>query len=71
MGEYDRAYSAYESVTAENRDDPEAHWCLMLCRYGINYVREEGGGFKPTISRMNRTPILDDRDYRAALRCSE
>ena len=71
MGEYDRAYSAYESVTAENRDDPEAHWCLMLCRYGINYVREEGGGFKPTISRMNRTPILEDPDYRAALRCSE
>ena len=72
VGEYDRAYSAYQSIIAENRDDAEAHWCLLLCRYGINYVKDERTGeFRPTISRMNRSPILEDPDYRAAIRCSE
>lgn len=72
VGEYDRAYSAYESIVAENRDDAEAHWCLLLCRYGINYVKDERNGeFRPTISRMNRSPILEDPDYKAAIRCSE
>ena len=71
VGEYDRAYAAYQSIIAEDRDDAEAHWCLLLCRFGINYVKDDNGKFQPTISRMNRSPILEDPDYRAAVKCSE
>lgn len=72
VGEYDRAYSAYESIIAQDRDDAEAHWCLLLCRYGINYVKDDRtGAFRPTLSRMNRSPINEDPDYLAALRCSD
>lgn len=72
VGEYDRACASYESVIAQNRDDAEAHWCLMLCRYGINYVKDQlSGEFKPTISRMNPTSVFEDPDCQAAIRCSE
>lgn len=72
VGEYDRAYSEFENIIAEDRDDAEAHWNLVLCRYGITYVRDEDSGeFKPTISRMNNTLVIEDPDYQAAIRSSD
>lgn len=71
VGEYDRAYAAFESIVAEDRDNAEAHWCLLLCRYGINYVKDkQTEEFAPTVSRMNRTLVMEDPDYQAAVRCS-
>ncbi len=71
-GEFDRAYSAYEHIIADDQGDAEAHWCLTLCRYGVTYVKDyRTGDYKPTVSRMRYEPILDDPDYLAALAASD
>ncbi len=72
VGEFDRAYSAYEHIIADDPGDAEAHWCLTLCRYGVEYVSDpRTGDFKPTVSRMSYDPILNDPDYLAALAASD
>lgn len=75
LGEFDRAYSAYQHLVEENPEDPELHWCMTLCRYGVEYVEDkrlsdEAAGireYKPTMSRMSFEPILEDPDYKEAL----
>ncbi len=72
VGEFDKAASAYEHIIAENPQDAEAHWCLVLSRYGIEYVQDpRSGEYKPTCGRMSIKPILDDIDYLAALENSD
>lgn len=71
-GNFDRAYSAYEHLVAEDPEEAEAHWCLMLCRYGVEYVQNTvTGDYVPTISRVNPAPVLEDIDYLAALKYSD
>ena len=71
-GEFDKAYSAYEHIIAEDGQDAEAHWCLALCRYGIEYVKDpRSGEYKPTCSRVSFEPFQEDRDYLEALNYSE
>ena len=71
-GHYDRAYAGYEHILAENPKDAEAHWCLVLCRYGVEYVQNSTTGeYLPTISRVDYAPILEDADYLAALNYSD
>lgn len=71
-GDFDRAYSAFEHIVSGDPTDAEAHWCLVLCRYGIEYVQDAvTGERKPTCSRVNYDPILEDMDYREALRYSD
>jgi len=72
IGDFDRAYSAYEHIIADDESDAEAHWCLTLCRYGVEYVKDpRSGEYKPTVSRMNYEKVLDDPDYLAALAASD
>lgn len=72
VGDFDRAYQAYEQVLAENPYDAEAHWCLVLCRFGIEYVKDARSfRYLPTLSRMHYTSILEDPDYLAALKYSD
>lgn len=71
-GNYERAYSAYEHLTAQNPEDAEAHWGLMLCRYGIEYVKDgRTGEYFPTIRRIQYRPVTEDVDYQAALKYSD
>lgn len=71
IGEFDRAYSAYEHIIAEDRNDAEAHFCMTLCRFGVEYVQDaRTGDYKPTISRMSYTPVWEDPDYQAAVSSS-
>lgn len=72
LGEFDRAYSAYEHIIAEDKTDAEAHYCLTLCRYGVEYVKDpRTGEYKPTVSRMSYDSILRDPDYLAAVDYSD
>ena len=64
-GDFDRAMEIYNKILDKNADDAEAYWSLLLCRFGVVYVKD-AGGYKPTINRMQRTSILADEDYRAA-----
>jgi tetratricopeptide (TPR) repeat protein len=68
QGEFDKAFSACESILAEDAENAEAHWCAVLCCYGIEYVEEPSTGERvPTCHRAQYTPVLSDPDYLAVL----
>lgn len=71
-GEYDRAAELYRELLKIDDTDSEIYWCIMLCRYGIEYVEEYGSHKRiPTINRFSYTPIINDEDYRAAVRIAD
>ena len=71
-GEFDKAAAIYERLIGENDADAEAHWNLVLCRYGIEYVQDPAFGERiPTCHRASFDSILNDVDYQAALKYSD
>ena len=71
-GEFDKAAAIYERLIGENDADAEAHWNLLLCRYGIEYVQDPSSGERiPTCHRASFDSILNDVDYQAALKYSD
>ena len=69
---FDKAAQIYENIVNEKPQDAEAHWALVLCRYGIEYV-EDPDTFEriPTCHRASFDPILDDIDYKDALKYAD
>lgn len=66
--EFDRAMSIYEDILKDDLTDAESYWSLVLCRYGIGYVKDPATGvLKPTVRRMQYTSVFDDEDYKEAL----
>ena len=70
--EFDKAEQLYEKLVQNNPDDAEAHWGLILCKFGIEYV-EDPQTFKriPTCHRTSFDSIIADEDYKEALRCAD
>ena len=67
--EYDKAIAMYEQILQEDPDDAEIYWSMVLCRYGVEYVKDPATGKQiPTVNRMQFTSIFDDADYKAALK---
>ncbi len=67
--EFDKALEEYGQIVKEDPTDAEAHWCMALCRYGINYQQDYvADKFIPTCDRLSDTSFLEDPDYQAALR---
>jgi len=68
QNEFDRAIQVYENLLMEDSTDAEAHWGIVLSRYGIVYVEDPAAQLRiPTCHRMHRESILHDADYMAAL----
>ena len=66
--EFDKAIEVYEDILKENNEEAEAHWGLVLCKYGIEYVDDpKSGAKKPTIHRIRNKSILEDTDYKMAM----
>jgi len=66
--DFDKALSAYENILNEAPDDAEAHWGVVLCRYGIEYVEDPVSHDRvPTCHRVQFGSLLNDADYLAAL----
>lgn len=66
--EFDKAVSAYEDILKEDNTDAEAHWGLVLSKFGIEYVLDpQTGEYIPTCHRTQTESILTDPDYLAAL----
>ncbi len=71
-GEFDQALLTYENIVIDNPTDAEAHWGIVLCRYGIEYVNDPKSGKKiPTCRRTELMSIFDDIDYKAAIENSD
>lgn len=67
-GEFDRSAEIYERLIAQDDTNAEAHWGLVLCRYGVEYVEDPKTGTRiPTCHRTCLEPVTKDEDYRAAL----
>ena len=66
--EFDKAAEVYEKILNEDNNDSEAHWGLVLCKYGIEYV-EDPKTYKriPTCHRTQFEAVLSDVDYLAAM----
>ena len=68
LNEFDKAVAAYESILNEDNADAEAHWGVVLSRYGIEYVKDPGTHeHLPTCHRVQSDSILRDPDYLMAL----
>lgn len=70
--EFDKAVSAYEDILKEDNSDAEAHWGLVLSKFGIEYVVDPKTQERiPTCHRTQTQSILADPDYLAAIEHSD
>ena len=66
--DFDKAMGIYEQILNEDNTDAEAYWSLVLCRYGIEYVKDPATHKRiPTVNRAQFTSIYMDEDYKSAL----
>jgi tetratricopeptide (TPR) repeat protein len=66
--EFDKTEEIYNKILEKNPDDAEAHWGIILCKYGIEYVEDPKTYNRvPTCHRTSFDAILADEDYKAAL----
>ena len=66
--EFDKAAGVYESIVADFRQEAEAYWGLVLCKYGIEYVDDPATGKKvPTCHRSSFESIMEDPNFEQAL----
>lgn len=66
--EFDKASGIYETIVADFRQEAEAYWGLVLCKYGIEYVDDPATGKKiPTCHRSSFDSIMEDSDFEQAL----
>lgn len=71
-GEYDRALSLYGELLELDGTDPDIYWSMTLCRYGVDYVEEQGSRRRiPTLNRIQYKPVIEDEDYRTATRLAD
>lgn len=66
--EFDKAEQLYEKILLKDDKQAEAYWCVLLCRYGIEYV-EDPQTFKrvPTCHRASYEAFTADEYYKLAL----
>lgn len=70
--EYDKAMSIYEQILADEKDDAEIYWLIVLCRYGIEYIEDPTSHKRiPTVNRVQYNSILNDEDYLKALELAD
>jgi len=68
LNDFDKAIGAFEGILNINHSDAEAHWGLVLSRFGIEYIEDPVTHERiPTCHRVQSESILADADYLAAL----
>jgi ankyrin repeat protein len=68
QNEFDKAIQAYENILNDDNSDAEAHWGLVLSRYGIEYVEDPTTHqMVPTCHRVQSESVLKDIDYKETL----
>ena len=62
--DFDKAYGIYETILELDNKQIEAHWGLLLCKYGVEYVDDPNTKKKiPTCHRTILTSILKDKEF--------
>ena len=66
--DFDKAQEIYEKILDEDDTDAEAHWGVVLCKYGIEYVEDPKTHNRiPTCHRTLVESVTTDVDYLAAM----
>ena len=66
--DYDKAQEIYEEILKEDITDAEVYWLIVLCKYGIEYVKDTSTRRRiPTCNRTQYTSIFADEDYKKAI----
>lgn len=69
---FDDALIQYNILIQEDNQDAEVYWCSLLCRYGIEYVKDPATNMLiPTCHRIMMQNINNDIDYLSALKYSK
>ncbi|MCQ2976177.1 MAG: toll/interleukin-1 receptor domain-containing protein [Bacteroidales bacterium] len=70
--QFDDARLVYEKIIESNRNEAEAYWGKVLCKYGIEYVEDPKTGLRiPTCHRTLFESIVSDLDYDLAVKNSD
>lgn len=70
--EFDKAEQVYEKILDIDDTDPEAHWGIVLCKYGIEYVEDPKTYARtPTCHRTLYEAVLTDANYLGAIENAE
>lgn len=70
--EFDKAAQIYEKIIEKDESEAEAHWGIVLCKYGIEYVEDPQTMQRiPTCHRTLFDAITKDVDYIAAIDYSD
>lgn len=65
---FDFAINNYQQICNEFPDESEAYWWLLICKYGIEYIKDPyTGRYKPTCHRLSFESILDDSLFNQAI----
>ena len=67
--EFDKAENIYNQILFADKEDADAYWSLVLCKYGISYVKDpKTGKYVPTCNRTYYSSIFDDENYKNAIK---
>ncbi len=70
--DFDKAMQIYESILNDDKTDAESYWSLVLCRYGIEYVKDPATQRRiPTVNRAQFTSVFMDENYKSALQYAD
>ncbi|MDO4608270.1 MAG: toll/interleukin-1 receptor domain-containing protein [Clostridia bacterium] len=66
--EFDKAENLFVQLLIDDKENSDAYWNVLMCRYGVNYVKDPASGkYIPTCNRTLYTPIFSDENYQKAL----
>jgi uncharacterized protein YgiM (DUF1202 family) len=70
--EFDKAYSAYETIISEKEDEAEAYWGLVLSEYGVEYVEDPATKKRiPTCHRTLVKSVTSNENFKLACQFAE
>ena len=70
LASFDDAEELYADIVRKYPKNSEAHWGLVLSRYGIKYEDDYDGRKLPTCYAATMESFLSDKEYLAALSCT-
>ena len=70
--EFDKAENLYDQILIDNKADADAYWNILMCRYGVTYVKDPASGkYIPTCNRTLYAPIFNDENYKNAVKYAD
>jgi len=67
--DFEEAAKYYQEILDIDNQQADAHFGLVLCKYGIAYETDpQSKKIKPSCNRINRDSVLNDKHYLSAIR---